>query len=356
MRRIDPRTVNEAIQDYYDQRSARYAESTWEAHERQIEAFRGWVSRPGELGANCLLTDVDERTMVRYFNRLRPPILSGSSFNNYRQYLMQFWKFCLGEGWVDRNPMRHVDPAPVIRRPRLQLSAQELLAMLDGADPRDRVALALGMNTGLRAGDIMALKIGDVNLSNNILTAFIQKTSKYDDIPISAELRDELFRWFAHYGEATGLGNWETDLPNDWTLVPPMQYQAANVWKPELGGRVVYRMTGRYTHPETIVQRALERLGHPTKGEGFHTLRRSTARRFYELALAEEIPDPIRMAQALLGHQRRNTTELYLGLTVEKEMRDDLLRGKSFLRRVADDEIANREGSPETESRSIRSA
>jgi integrase len=270
---------------------------------------------------------------------------------------MQFWKFCLGENWVERNPMRHVDPAPVVRRPRLQLSAQELLAMLDAAEPRDRVALALGMNTGLRAGDIMALKVGDVNLSNNMLTAFIQKTSKYDDIPISSELRDELIRWFSHYGEAMGLADWQRDLPNEWTLVPPMHYQANNVWKPEMGGQVVYRPAARYTHPETIVQRALAKLDYPTKGEGFHTLRRSTARRFYELALAENISDPIRMAQALLGHQRRNTTEIYLGLTVEKEMRDDLLRGKSFLRRVADDEIANREsGTPKTEGGQIRSA
>lgn len=336
--------LNEAVQDYYDQRAPRYKASTWRAHESQVEAFRGWVSKPSELGPNCPLADVDERTMVRYFNRLRPPVLSGSSFNNYRQYLMMFFRFCVAEGWLPRNPMRHVDPAPVIRRPRLQLSAQELLAVLDGAEPRDRVALSLGMNTALRAGDIMSLTVGSVNLSNNELTAFIQKNQKFDVLPICAELREELLRWFKSYAEAEGLTDWESELPNEWILVPPMQFQATNVWKPALGGQCVYKTGSVYSHPETIVQRALARLGYPTRSEGFHTLRRSTARRFYDLALEEGIPDPIRMSQALLGHQRRNTTEIYLGLTVEKEMRDDLLRGKSFLRRVADAEIRDRDG------------
>lgn len=338
------RTLSECLIDYMEARSARYSPSTWEAHERVLCKMRDWLIRPSELGPACLLRDVDERTMVRYFNGLRPPRLSGSSFSNYRQYCMMFFKFCLAEGWIDRNPMRHVDPAPVVKRPRLQLSAQELLAALDGANPRDRIALALGMNTALRANDIMALKVGDVNLSNNELSAYIKKTKKHDIIAICLELREELIRWFDHYAQTMGLGDWMRDLPNGWTLVPPMHFQAANVWRPELGGRIVYQPEATYTHPERIVQAALERLGHPTKGEGFHTLRRSTARRFYELAIEKGVRDPMRMPQALLGHTRRETTEIYLGMTIEREMRDELLRGKSFLRAVADGEIRDRSG------------
>ena len=337
-------TLSEALLDYMTARSGRYSPSTWAAHERVLLKLRDTLNRPSELGPGCRLADVDERTMVRYFNALRPPRLAGYSFNNYRQYVMMFFKFALAENWIDRNPMRHVDPAPVVKRPRLQLSAQELLAALDGATPRDRVALALGMNTALRAMDIMSLKVGDVNLSNNELSAFIHKTKQHDLIPITAELRAEIIRWFEHYADAMGLSDWMSDLPNEWILVPPMHFLAHNVWTPQAGGRVVYKTTSVYSNPEEIVQRALKRLGHPTKGEGFHTLRRSTARRFYELAIAKGVRDPMRMPQALLGHQRRETTEIYLGMTIEKEMRDELLKGESFLRAVADEEIRKRDG------------
>jgi integrase len=242
--------------------------------------------------------------------------------------------------------MRHVDPARSSAAPAAAVRAGAAGA-LDGASPRDRVGLALGMNTALRAGDIMALKVGDVNLSNNTLHAFIQKTKRYDDLPISVELRAELLRWFEAYAREMGLKDWMTELPNQWTLVPAAHFQAFNVHQPAGGGRNVYKTSGTYSNPETIVHRALERLGHPTRGEGFHTLRRSTARRFFDLAIEEGVRDPIRMPQALLGHARRETTEIYLGITVEKEMRDELLRGKSFLRQVADAEIRNAKGEDE---------
>ena len=327
----ETRTLNDALSDYYAQRRGKYSTSTWEAHEGQLERFRTWVTR--ETQPNVYLDDIDDRLMVRYFNRLRPPAYSPSSYNNYRQYLGAFWKYCQGEGWIRTNPMRHVDPMRPQRRVRLQLSADELLALLDGATPRDRVALAVGMNTGLRGGDIAALTVGSVNLANNTLLAWEEKTDQETELPVTAELRAELLRWFQHYAEATGTT--VESLPNHWTLVPPARGHAVNVHDLSLGYNVVYKVESRYTHPEKIVQRALTRIGHATHREGFHTLRRSAARELFELALAEKRGDPIRIAQALLGHKSIKTTEIYLGITHEKMLRDEMMRGKSFLSRAA---------------------
>lgn len=328
-------TLAEAIYDYREARAGRYAASTWAAHERQIERFRDWAVSPTVLGANCLLIDVNERTMVQYFNRHRG-VLAPSSFNNYRQYLRMFFRFCREEGWIPRDPMRHVDPLTVVKGVRLQLSADELLACLEGAEPRDRVALAVGMNTALRGGDIAALKVGDVNLTNDTLTAFISKTQEYVQLPITAELRAELLRWFECYAENQEVAS-VAALPNHWWLVPGSRYRAVKVTVKSAGGRNIYLPDSPqpYLHPEVIVQRALARLGHPTSKEGFHTLRRSALRVLFDLAAAEGVPDPIRIPQSLAGHKNRATTEIYLGVTHEKRVRDDLLRGKSFLGRAA---------------------
>jgi integrase len=182
----------------------------------------------------------------------------------------------------------------------------------------------------LRAGDIAALKVGDVNLTNNTLHAYIEKTDSHDDLPITSELHAELVCWFKAYADTMGLGSW-LELPNDWTLVPAADYLANNVWEPESGGRIRYKVYGRYAHNWEIVQRALTRLGHPTKFEGFHTLRRSGARLVYEAAKADGMADPIRIAQAQLGHGDQRVTERYLGLEPDKVRRDELLRGRSFL-------------------------
>lgn len=325
-------TLNEALSDYYHQRKGRYSQATWDAHEGQLERWRTWVTR--ETQPNVYLNDIDDRLMVRYFNRLRPPAYSPSSFNNYRQYLNAFWKFCQGEGWVRVNPMRHVDPMRVPKRIRLQLSSDELLRMLDDATPRDRVALALGMNTALRGGDIAALTVGSVNLGNNTLLAWVEKTDQEMMLKMPAELRPELIRWFEHYAAACGVPDW-TRLPNHWTLVPPARGHARNVHDLNAGFVVHYKTGSRYAHPEQIVQRALQRLGHPTKGEGFHTLRRSAAREMFDLAVEDGVGDPIRVAQALLGHKSQKTTETYLGLTHEKTLLDQMMDGKPFLTRRA---------------------
>lgn len=325
-------TLNDAIADYYRVRRGRYSTTTWDAHEGALERWRTWITRETQPYVPlAVIAQPDERYMERYFNRLRPPMYEPRTFNNYRQYLKAFWDYCIAEGWVRTNPMRHVDPMRVPKKVRLQLSAAELLGLLDLAtEPRDRIALAIGMNTALRAGDIAELRVGGANLTNDTLSAYVEKTDEERSIAITADLRVELLRWFDHYAREMGLES-VADLPNDWRLVPPMKRVKVNMRKPELGDRIIYRPDGRLTHPERLVQKVLAAAGHETKKEGFHTIRRSTARVLFDRACADGVPDPIRRPMTLLGHKGRATTELYLGVTHEQQELDLMMRGQSFL-------------------------
>lgn len=328
-------SLNTALSDFYRVNRGRYSASTWKALEGQLERWRTWITRETHPNvALAVVANPDERYMERYFNRLRPPAYSERSFNNYRQMFRIFWNYCLEEGWVRTNPMRHIDPVRVPKRVRLQLSAQEMLRMLDDAPPRDRVALALGMNTGLRAGDIASLTVGNINLTNNQINAFVEKTDEEMEFGITAELRTELVRWFHHYADAMGLPDW-THLPNDWQVVPPAQGVAVRVGDPAAGTVTKYMPHRRYRHPELIVHRALEQMGYPTRQEGFHTIRRSAARMFFDEAVRSNVGDPIRVPQTLLGHKNRATTEIYLGVTRDKQVLDDMMRGKSILHQAA---------------------
>jgi integrase len=85
-------------------------------------------------------------------------------------------------------------------------------------------------------------------------------------------------------------------------------------------------------HSERIVQAALRQLGHPTKGEGSHTIRRAVARvLFDDLVQTTGYDGALRTVSAFLHHKNVTTTEHYLGVTSEKRRRDERLRGKPFL-------------------------
>ena len=308
-----------------------YASTTWKAHKSTLRRFEQCVYE--HVGRDVALSLVTPEVVSRYIDAFRPPRCSPSTFNNYRQYLVQFFEHCRAEGWIGADPMRYVQPTRVRRRLRLQLTAAECVRMIESAEPRDRIALALGINTALRASDIMRLRVGDVDLDEGFIRAEIAKTATEDRLPITADLDEELRRWFEHYTEAMQ----STDgVMAGWHLVPVRHFQAFDVWHPEFGGRVVYLPHRRYKHPHEIVQRGLTSIGYPTRGEGFHTLRRTSGRLVHRIALRQGDEDPIRIVQSLLGHQSQATTERYLALGPERLARDRLLRGQRLLSHTGD--------------------
>jgi integrase len=81
-----------------------------------------------------------------------------------------------------------------------------------------------------------------------------------------------------------------------------------------------------------IVQGALKALGLPTFKEGTHTIRRAVAMAYFqEVAKDKGDVAALRETAAFLHHSSVATTELYLGMTPEKNRRDRRLRGQPFL-------------------------
>ena len=135
---------------------------------------------------------IKETHVERWFfgeRGLRLTVKEPSSFNNYRKRLNAFFTFCARKGWLRTDPLMNVKARPVLRRERLRLSPRELLALLDFApNPRDRVYLAINLNTGLRANEIVGLRVGDVDLDAGELRVTITKTAEQDLMPITIDL------------------------------------------------------------------------------------------------------------------------------------------------------------------------
>lgn len=261
--------------------------------------------------------------------------VSAVGFNRYRSCLNQLFEYGLAMRWCDTNPMQAIGRArPDPAKTRLLLSAGELLALPDlCATPIQRVACSIGMNTGLRGNDVRHLRIFDVSLSTGTLQTEIRKSRKVDVKPITLDLAKELDRWLNTYARLMDCER--GDLDDRWLLVPSYRIDPSG---PKGGERKITLYPDRVlAKPHLLVQNPLRRLGYPTKGEGFHTLRRSSARVMFELLReqGEARDHALMIVQAHLNHTSTVMTQHYLGLSHERDLRDDLLKGQSFLSAVA---------------------
>jgi integrase len=304
---------------------------------------RSQVTRFARALGHVELTRLTQEQVEEFF--LADPAvmaMAASSFNKTRSRIKCFLDFCIRRGWLAGDLLGEVRPRRVTRRQRLYLAPHELLELLElTSDPRERAMLAVGMNTALRASEIADLRIADVDLPSGYLTVRITKSHLEDAMPITEELDSELRRWLVKYQVEMGrILSPEDHLfparePGHWRA--PGEVVAGSTATREMpNGRVyVYgrpRPDRRLNKPAAVVQRALTRLGLSFgTGEGFHTLRRSIARAFYESRRGEGHEYALRDTSALLHHSGSHITEQYLGLDPERRRRDTALRGQPFL-------------------------
>lgn len=274
------------------------------------------------------------RQSVRYG---RP--MSAAGFNRYLAVLRQLFAYATLMRWTDVNPTAHIATAKAEPpSSKLWLNAGELLALLDHCvNPIERVACSLGMNTGLRSNDLKRLTIFDVSLAGGTIQTYIRKTGKFDVKPVTMDLSGELSRWLDTYARMMGLES-RGELPGEWLLIP--SYSVRPTY--DASGRVdntaamALRPMAMHTSPYRLVQRPLRRMGYPTRQEGFHTLRRSSARVFFESlrSVGDGRDHALMVVQEFLNHSSTIQTQRYLGLNQERAIRDAWLKDKPFLSSV----------------------
>lgn len=332
--------LHEAVEDYLRYRKAKYSATTVANESYVLRRFAAWV---GDIQLRHLRAERvadwfygKHGLMDRHVTRdgvHREPI-TPSTHNFYRSRLASFFRFALWRGWIKDDLLREVDPMRAPKRQRLQPPPHRLLALLEEAEnDRDRAYLATAMFTGLRTSEITRMRVGDVNLAGGVIAIVRSKSDEEDVANITVELDQELRTWFRSY--AVSLAR---PLDAEDFLFPGRQGSRFVYRKGESGTLVKTRTKARWlpqramTHAERVVQAALAALGYPTKGEGTHTLRRASARAFFD-SMADDVgyDAALRTVSAFLGHASSATTEGYLGLSSEKKRRDQALRGKPFL-------------------------
>jgi site-specific recombinase XerD len=254
-----------------DLRLRNYARRTIDTYVSQIAAFARHCGRsPEVLGAD------DVRAYQLHLLQRR---VSWSTFNQAVCALRFLYRTTLGR--ADALPL-----IPFGKRPRTLpsvLSPDEVLRLLEAAAPgRDRTLLQVAYGCGLRLGELLHLRVADLDSARMVLHVRQGKGAKDRLVPLSPRLLHELRAY------------WLRCRPRTW-LFP---------------GR-----TADGTMTSSNVQRRFARLVKRVglgKRCSMHTLRHSYATHLLEAGV------DLRTLQALLGHASLETTARYLHVSTQR--------------------------------------
>lgn len=344
----EPVLLSNAVEDYLTARAARYSQSTVQNEGHVLRRFAATVVGGRDIQVRNLTADHVEAWFVTlrspHTDRagVARPSIQAASWNYYRARIKSFVMYCSRRGWTRADLLAYVDPMTVSRKVRQQPSPSHLWAMLDNAsDPRDRAVLAMAMNTGLRSNEIARLRVGDLDLQDLSLRVRISKSRMEDLMPVTADLDAEMRVWLIQYASSI-----ERPLRLEDLLLPartgPRYY-----WRKVEGVMTKGARDSTYvphrpvTKLHRIAQQGLRSVGLPTRHEGIHTLRRAVARAYYDSLKTEGHETAIRAVMVLLHHSNQSTTEVYLGITAERQFRDESLRGRHLIPRPASADVVD---------------
>ncbi|GAP09646.1 site-specific recombinase XerD [Bellilinea caldifistulae] len=249
---------------------------TAERYRAALSEFADWYTQTTGASVDWnLLTTVEVKDYTAYLQTVRR--LSPASVNLRLAALRSFLRH-LGRTLKVKGPKQVTPPVKALSDRELG----RLLAAAEGST-RDTAILNLLARTGLRVGEVVHLRVGDVEMNGRSgwLTVRGGKGNKTRHVPLNGEVRQALKAWLDERPQGAG---------DDLFL--------SRTGKP-LSERDVQRMVAEYARIAAVEATP-------------HTLRHTFATRAIEKGV------DVATLAAILGHSRLETTGRYLHPTAER--------------------------------------
>lgn len=328
-------TFEQLLEDHLERREARVKGKTLENEASACRTFVRWCEdrriTPRALTVEHMDDFLHGKGGLTYWSTNSDKKVLKTTYNKQLTRLTNFIKWLVMRkgllrpeilGCIEDAKHRGAKPRPMIR-----LSLAQITELVEGCeDPYEQFVLAAYAYTAGRESELLNRMMVHIGQDERI-DWYRSKTEEADRIPILPELEESLRAWLTHYTTLVG------ELQGNWHLVPARARVARGQrWR-------YYPMRKPSTSAITgIVKKNLARvlkIDDPEDallGQGCHVLRRSAALAMYKALIAAGHMDAIRIVMSWLGHQKQETTEIYLGLESGRERRDEvLMSGKRWM-------------------------
>lgn len=274
-----------------------YSDNTLDAYMRDIDKLRVFLSQRDDSPRSLLNVKLED--LQEFLASLFDLGISPRSQARIISGLRTYYKFLMLDGFTETDPTELLEsPKQGEHLPEV-LSVEEVDAMLKAIDlskpegQRNHAIIEMLFSCGLRVSELVNLKLSNLYIDEGFIRVF-GKGSKERLVPISRRAIEDLRYWFIDR--------------NALSIKPGEQdYVFLNRRGSHLTRTMILIMI-----KNTAADAGIKKVVSP------HTLRHSFA-----TALLEGGAD-LRSIQAMLGHERIGTTEIYTHLNMS-HIREDIL-------------------------------
>ena len=243
------------------------------------------------------LKQIDHITIREWLASLHSDHKKKSSIARKLAALRTFFQFLVREGVIESNPAKLVATPRKEKKLPVHLSIEDAVRFIETPDPetdfgkRDRAILELLYATGIRVSELVQLNLRDVDMGNKLLRVF-GKRRKERIVPFGDPA-------------SAALNNYLSIREKFLMNAPVSKRDAQPLILNYQGTRMTTRSVGR------LIEKYIRLCA------GIHDISPHALRHSFATHLLDSGAD-LRDIQALLGHARLSTTQVYTHVSMEK--------------------------------------
>jgi integrase len=261
---------------YLEDCAARMRPGTVREKFTHLTAFAAFLGRDADLRE---VTPAQAQAHLAARQRLG----GNKSANRHLRSLKALWNWAVRMGLTVGNPWTQAAPYPEDGHVKYVPPPEDVAAVLLASQPWERDFLGVLLRTGARAGELRAMAWDDVDLGRGVLTLWTRKRRGGERKPRAVTMSPQLAEILRRLWEAR-------DRHSPYVFTNPLT-----------GG-----LYGRQQHSMKFMMRRLCKQA-SVREFGLHALRHYVAVRLRDSGKASRFD-----IQAILGHQRSDTTDIYL--------------------------------------------